>query len=61
MKLTLPAGGVHLLKGLRMIDEERFNALPDDVYLEWRRRGWVPLVHWHWASADNFMRLAARG
>ena len=61
MKLTLPAGGVHLLKGLRMIDEERFNALPDEVFLEWRRRGWLPLVYWHWASADNFVRLTARG
>lgn len=60
VKLDLPSGGNQLLTGLRIIEEEKFNALPDDVFLEWRRRGWVALVYWHWASMDNFRRMLER-
>ncbi|MFQ5467793.1 MAG: SapC family protein, partial [Kiloniellaceae bacterium] len=61
IRLELPGGGNQLLTGLRLIDEARFNALPDQVFLDWRRRGWVALVYWHWASMDNFRRLLDRG
>lgn len=60
IRLDLPAGGQQLLTGLRLIEETKFKALPDEVFLEWRRRGWVPLVYWHWASMDNVRRLLAR-
>ena len=60
VRLELPAGGSQLLTGLRVIEEEKFNALPDEVILEWRRKGWLPLVYWHWASMDNFFRLVRR-
>lgn len=54
-------GGTHRqLTGLRVISEKAFNGLPDDVWLEWRQRGWVSLVHWHWASMDNFVRMSKR-
>ena len=61
IRLDLPDGGNQLLTGLRIIEEEKFNALPDDAFLEWRRQGWLPLVYWHWASMDNFHRLLQRG
>ncbi len=61
IRLDLPDGGTQLLTGLRIIEEEKFNALPDDAFLEWRRQGWLPLVYWHWASMDNFHRLLQRG
>ncbi len=60
IRLDLPDGGSQLLSGLRIIEEEKFNALPDDAILEWRRQGWLPLVYWHWASMDNFHRLLQR-
>lgn len=60
VRLDLPAGGSQLLTGLRIIEEEKFNALPDETILEWRRKGWLPLVYWHWASMDNFFRLLRR-
>ena len=60
VRLELPTGGSQLLTGLRVIEEEKFNALPDETILEWRRQGWLPLVYWHWASMDNFFRLLRR-
>ncbi len=61
IRLDLPGGGSQLLTGLRIVEEEKFNARPDDVFLVWRRQGWLPLVYWHWASMDNFCRLLQRG
>ncbi len=61
VRLDLPSGDSQLLTGLRVIEEDKFNALPDEVYLDWRRRGWIALVYWHWASMDNFLRLVQRG
>jgi len=61
VRVDLPGGAQRQLTGLRVIGEKEFNALPDDVWLEWRRRGWVSLVHWHWASMDNFIRMSQRG
>lgn len=61
IRLDLPGGDSQLLTGLRVVVEEKFNALPDDVILEWRRQGWLPLVYWHWASMDNFLRILQRG
>ena len=61
IRLDLPGGGSQLLTGLRILEEDKFNALPDDAFLEWRRNGWLPLVYWHWVSMDNFSRLLRRG
>ncbi len=61
IRLDLPGGGSQLLTGLRVLEEEKLNALPDDVFLEWRRQGWLAPVYWHWASMDNFLRLLQRG
>ena len=60
IRLDLPHGGSQLLTGLRILEEEKFNELPDDAFLEWRRNGWLPLVYWHWVSMDNFLRLLQR-
>ena len=61
VRLDLPAGGAQRLTGMRVIEEDKFNALSDEAVLEWRRKGWLPLVYWHWASMDNFFRLVRRG
>ena len=60
IRLELADGKHQLLTGLRIVDEAKFNALPDDVFLEWRKNGWVAAVYWHWASMDNFRRLVQR-
>ena len=48
------------LAGFRQIDEEKFNALADEVFLEWRRKGWLPLVYFHLVSMHNWGLLAER-
>ena len=60
VKLDMADGQQRQLSGLRIIKEDAFKALPDNVYLEWRHRGWIGLVHWHWMSLDNFLRLSKR-
>jgi hypothetical protein len=60
IRLDLPAGASQQVTGLRIIEEEKFDALPDEAILEWRQRGWLPLVYWHWLSIDNFLRLLKR-
>lgn len=57
----LPSGQKHVFTGLTVIDAERFNALPDDVFLEWRRQQWLPLVYWHFLSLGHFATLFHRG
>lgn len=47
------------LTGFRIVDEARFNALPDDVFLDWRRRGWIALVYAHLMSMRRWEALAA--
>lgn len=58
VKVDMPGGAQRQLTGLRVISETAYNALPDDAVLEWRKRGWLSLVHWHWASMDNFIRMS---
>lgn len=60
VRVDLQGGAQRQLTGLRVVSEKAYNDLPDDVWLEWRKRGWVSLVHWHWASMDNFLRMSKR-
>jgi hypothetical protein len=48
------------LQGLRLIDEEKFRALPDETFLEWRRRRWLPAVYCQVMSQNNWALLARR-
>jgi hypothetical protein len=45
------------LNGFLMIDETAFNALPQDVFLEFRTKGWLPFIYLSLASAANWKRL----
>ena len=42
------------MQGYMIIDRERFEALADDVFLEWRRAGWLPLIYSHMISGSNW-------
>ncbi|WP_165189907.1 SapC family protein [Caulobacter soli] len=56
-----PAGGQPLsLGGFQVVDQARFAALPDAVVLDWHRKGWLALVHFHLASLERFVDLLAR-
>jgi len=55
-----PDGRQASLSGFRIVDEKRFNELPDATFLDWRRRGWVHLVHAHLFSLANLNDLFER-
>lgn len=55
--ISLKSGKQLSLSGFRMVDEEKFKALPDDVFLDWRQRGWIPLVYCHLLSMGNWQAL----
>lgn len=48
------------LSGFRIIDEKRFNNLPDATFLNWRDRGWLHLVYCHLMSVSNWGDLIDR-
>ena len=43
-----------------VIDENKFNELSDKDFLEWRTKGWLPLVYFHMASMFNWPVLVDR-
>lgn len=57
------------MQGYMIVDRERFEGLGDEVFLEWRRLGWLPLIYSHLISGSNWpailqqtaRRAAARG
>jgi hypothetical protein len=57
-RIVLGSGKQITLRGFGVVDEAKFNALPDELFLDWRRRGWVHLVYCHLMSMGNWARLA---
>jgi hypothetical protein len=49
------AGGRKLtVKGVRAVDSAGFDALPDEVIVDWRQKGWLPAVYAHLNSMSNW-------
>jgi SapC len=46
------------LSGFRIIDEQKFNALADEVFLDWRKRGFIALAY---AQLTSMLRWPALG
>jgi hypothetical protein len=62
--IEMTDGRRFVINGFRVIDEERFNALPDETIVAWHRKGWLGLIHAHFHSSGNWKALidrAARG
>ena len=58
--VTLSSGERLSLAGFRVIDEAKFNALPDETFLQWRAKGWLHLVYCHLISVGNWAALIDR-
>ncbi len=56
----LDPGQALMLRGFRIVDRAKFDALPDALVLEWHRKGWLALIHFHFLSLDRFADLLAR-
>lgn len=59
--IALASGEKLSMAGFRVIDEKRFNKLPDETFLDWRDRGWLHLVYCHLMSTSNWGLLIDRG
>jgi len=63
--VTLPDGQRLTLSGFKIIDEAKFNALPEPDFLRWRANGWLMLVYCHlisiaaWPALLGHMKPAA--
>ena len=58
-QIDLPDGTRMQLSGFLVIDPKKFDALPDNVFLEWRRKGWTGLVYAHLLSSHRWQNLVA--
>ncbi len=58
--VALKSGEQLSLSGFRMVDEQKFTALPDEIFLDWRQRGWIPLIYCHLLSMGNWQSLVER-
>ncbi|MGL3823610.1 SapC family protein [Sphingopyxis sp. R3-92] len=56
----LDSGQALMLRGFKIVDRAKFDALPDALVLEWHRKGWLALIHFHFLSLDRFADLLAR-
>lgn len=58
-EVELAAGaGRYSLGGFSIIDEQKLNELPDAVFLDWRKRGWLAPIYFHLQSLANFAHLS---
>ncbi len=58
-QIDLPDGSRLQLGGFLVIDPQKFDALPDNVYLDWRRKGWIGLIYAHLLSSHRWQNLIA--
>lgn len=59
-EVVLPDGAHRAVEGFQIVDADRFAKLEDAVVLDWHRRGWLALVHFHLASLQRFHSLLLR-
>ncbi|TBU99954.1 SapC family protein [Stutzerimonas kirkiae] len=55
--VSLASGEKLSLGGFKIIDEARFQQLPEETFLHWRERGWLHLVYCHFISMSNWATL----
>lgn len=58
-QMDMPDGTRLQLSGFLIIDPQKFDALPDNVYLSWRKKGWIGLVYAHLLSSHRWPNLVA--
>lgn len=43
--------------GFRIVDEKKLAELDDKIFLEWRKKGWLPFIYAHLFSGAQWQRL----
>jgi hypothetical protein len=57
-RADLPNGQSYTLRGFRLINPEKVRDLKDEQVLELHKRGWLPLLHFHFQSLSNWAGLS---
>jgi len=55
--VELKTGAKMTLGPFQVVNENKFNALSDQVFLEWRAKGWLAPVYFHLAAFHNWAGL----
>lgn len=55
--VNFTAGGGTRIRGFKLIRRDRLDALPDETWLDWRRRGWLGALYAHLHSSWQWGRL----
>ena len=55
-----PEGRLYNIDGIYVVDEQKFNELPDEDFLDMRSRGLVALVYAHLNSLQQLRRVSER-
>jgi hypothetical protein len=55
--IASPQGGRTTLTGFSVVSAEAFEKLPEQVVVEWHRKGWLALVNAHLLSLAGFADL----
>lgn len=58
-RADLGGGQTFTLRGFRLLNPDRLRALEDAQVLELHKRGWLPLLHFHLQSLQNWGLLGA--
>ena len=56
-EIVTPDGNRFHLSGFLIIDPKKFDALPDSVILQWRKKGWLGLVYAQLLSSHRWQSL----
>ncbi len=56
-EISTPQGRKINFSGFRIVDEQKLAAMPDETFLEWRKRGYLPFIYAHLFSGAQWQRL----
>lgn len=56
--IEMPGGAKMQMGGFLVISQAKFDTLPDNIYLAWRRQGWIALIYAHLGSMHRWQALA---
>lgn len=51
------AGAMGRVRGFKVLQPDRLDAVPDETFLDWRRRGWIGPIYAHLGSTARWARL----
>ncbi|MBU6498021.1 MAG: SapC family protein [Rhodospirillales bacterium] len=59
--VNFTAGGAARIRGFKLLKADRLDQVPDETFLDWRRRGWIAAIYAHLHSTSRWARLIELG